>query len=341
MPDKPTPAHETGDPTQPPQSLPEAGPGAPAPVPPRVVRVPSRRLTAVLAAGMLAAGVAVGAAIGPAPTASFAGAGLPAWLPALIAKAASSGGSSSAPGSGSSPTSAPEATARRRRRRHRRAVAAAGASETAAPAAAEAAPESSSPAGSGKEGSKGASAPLPPVTKVWIVELDGAGFGEALASSAGAPYTDSQAIPQGALLSGWSALQGGAFAQDAALIATTEPQIVQTIVQPPCPEGAAGASCAAGTPGALKTADEFLAQTLPKLTASPLYKTNGLIVVTFGSIASGAASELPAGSTTATLSSRPPAGVLLISPFVTAGKRPTTTFNPTTPRQSLEALLHR
>ena len=91
----------------------------------------------------------------------------------------------------------------------------------------------------------------------------------------------------------------------------------------------------------MSTADAFLKQTLATITASASYRSSGLIVVTFATIANGASSELPAGSTTATLSSQPPAGALLISPFVTKGTRPTTSFNPSSPRQSLEALLHR
>ena len=38
--------------------------------------------------------------------------------------------------------------------------------------------------------------------------------------------------------------------------------------------------------------------------------------------------------------SEPPAGVLLLSPFARAGARPTTAFNPTSPKQSLSGLLH-
>ncbi len=311
---------------------------------------PSRRLTVVLAAAMLAVGVAVGAAIGPAPEASFAGASaLPSLLPSLIAQAA---GSAAKPGpaSGSQPAGGETVPATPTRRRHRRAAAAAssGAAAASAPAS-EPASASESPASSGakptsgqnKAGGEGATRPLPPITKVWLIELSGSTFGEALAAPASAPYIDSHAVPSGALLSAWSALEASAFASDAALIATNEARLTETILQPTCPEGAAGASCAAGTPGAVKSADEFLQQTLTTITASGSYRTSGLVVVTFGAIAAGASSELAAGSTTATLTSQPPAGALLISPFVTAGKRPSTTLNPSSPRQSLEALLHR
>ena len=300
------------------------------------VWTPSPRLTAALAAAMLAVGVAVGAAIGPAPDASFAGASqFPALLQSLLA-----GSKRAAAPPAAAAAIAQEASAPAHRRRRRRVAAAAAASESAATEPASAAEEgsgSSSKKGSG-EGAK--AKPLPPVTKVWVVQLSGTGFEEAFAAPASAPYIDTQAIPSGSYLNRWSSLAATTFAGDAALISTTEPQVAQTITQPPCPEGAAGAACAPGTPGSIAAADAFLKQTLTTLTASATYRSNGLIVVTFATVAPRASSELPAGSTTATLASQP-SGALLISPFVTKAARPTTTFNPASPRQSLEALLHR
>jgi hypothetical protein len=64
-------------------------------------------------------------------------------------------------------------------------------------------------------------------------------------------------------------------------------------------------------------------------------------VITFGSIISASATGLPTGASTATLSSQPPAGVLLISPFTSVGARPSSAFDPASPRRSLEQLLHR
>ncbi len=64
-------------------------------------------------------------------------------------------------------------------------------------------------------------------------------------------------------------------------------------------------------------------------------------MVTFASIASATATGLPAGGATATLTAKPPAGVLLISPFVAVGAHSSTAFNPTSPMQSLEKLLRR
>lgn len=307
------------------------------------VWVPSARLTAGLACAMLAIGVAVGAAIGPAPEASFAGASrLPLLLPALIAQATGANARTGAAGRAASIPAA-SAVVRRRRRRHALAAASPAASEPATPAESSTPTESTTPAsskGTGNGETRKAAA-LPPVTKVWVIQLVGSTFAEALAAPASAPYIDTKAVPAGALLSGWSSLQAGAFAGDAALIATSEPQLVTTVLQPLCPEGAAGAQCAPDTPGALKSADEFLSQTIPAITSNSAYRSSGLIVITFGASAAGAASGLPSGSTTATLGSQPPSGALLISPFATAGARPATPFNPASPTQSLEALLHR
>jgi len=181
---------------------------------------------------------------------------------------------------------------------------------------------------------------LPPVTHVWLIELSGTTFAAALAQPSASPYIDSQAVPAGALLNSWSALDASTFAGDAALIASTPPQVLETIVQPPCPEGAAGAQCMAGTPGGLGAADEFLKASISTITGTAAYRTSGLIVVTFGSIVAASSTGLPSGASAATLTSEPPAGVLLISPFASAGTRPATPFNPASPRQSLEKLLH-
>jgi hypothetical protein len=151
---------------------------------------------------------------------------------------------------------------------------------------------------------------------------------------------DTEAIAAGTLLSGWSGIDGSGFATDAALVAGGPPQLLDTIVQPPCPEGAAGAACTSET-GELTTADEFLKATIPTIASSAAFRENGLIVVTFASVASATETGLPAGATTATLTSQPPAGVLLISPFVGVGAKSAASFNPTSPKQSLEKLLRR
>jgi hypothetical protein len=179
---------------------------------------------------------------------------------------------------------------------------------------------------------------------VWLIQLSGTTFASALAQPSVAPYLDGQAIPGGALLTGWSALAGSAIANDAAVAQApppgAPPPLLHSIVQPPCPEGPAGAACAAETPGQLQAADAFLKETLATITSTPAYREHGLVVVTFATVAVATQAGLAAGSSSATLTTQPPAGVLLLSPFTHAGARPTIALNPTSPRQSLEALLH-
>jgi hypothetical protein len=313
---------------------------------------PSPRVTAGLAAVMLAIGVAVGAAIGPAPNASFAGASrLPLLLPSLLAGAGTRAHprttTPAATAPAPSPAPAREAAATPAPAKHRVRTTTAGGQ---APRSTETPQTSTSdtpkPTSRTPTGAGGPSA-LPPIAKVWLIELAGTGFAEAAAQPSAAPYIDTGAVPSGTLLSGWSAVDGSAFANDAALLASSPPQVLETIVQPPCPasspegEGAAAAQCATGTPGGLTAADEFAKATVASIAATSGYRENGLIAITFGSIASATATGLPGGAATATLTSQPPAGVLLISPFVSAGGRSSAAFDPTSPRQSLEKLLHR
>jgi hypothetical protein len=294
---------------------------------------------------MLGIGIAVGAAIGPAPETSLAGsAGVVQKLPALIAAvAASRQAQTPAPASTAASTTppafTPEATP----------TAAASTPTTAASTPAASTTPTTDAEGVSKKTTttktpSGASK-LPPITSVWLIQLSGTSFSEALANPTATPYISGQLIPQGTFLTGWSALSASAFANDAALAEKkasvgAAPPILHSIVQPPCPEGAAGATCAAGTPGALSATDEFLKATLATITATTTYSEHGLVVVTFATVADPTAAELPAGSSNATLTSQPPAGVVLLSPFAKAGAKPTTTFNPISPKQSLEKLLH-
>ena len=320
------------------------------PVPaPSVPRLPSLRVTAALAAGMLAIGVAVGAAIGPAPSTSFAGERIPLLLPSIAALAVAGAGHASPQQTVEPPPIAPQATPAA-------APASTGANgfgparpgantrtaKSKAPASAVASPAPSTSktptTTTGEGGAKQTT--LPPVTHVWLITLSGATFAQALAGPSAAPYIDSQLVPTGALLSSWSSLDASAFASEAGQLGGEEPQTLDSILQPPCPEGAAGAQCKPETAGALTAADEFLKATVPSIASSAAYREHGLIVITFGAVGNATASSLPAGAATATLSSEPPVGVLLLSPFARAGTRPSTKYDPTSPKQSLSGLLH-
>jgi hypothetical protein len=295
-------------------------------------------VTAVLAAAMLAVGVGVGAAIGPAPTASFAG-----DTPALVAKllselAARNRSSGPTASSQAPPATAPETIA----------PSAPAASASSAPASVAETPAAGSQSSAGETETPGTSGPtakskVPAVTNVWLIELSGPSYEELLAQKAAAPYISGQLISSGTLLTGWSAIQGSAFASEAALAAPSSavgtPPIVHSIVQPPCPEGAAGESCS--TPaGALKAADEFASATLPQITGTAAFREHGLAVVTFATVGVAAQEGLPAGASSATLTSQPPAGVLLISPFAKAGSRSSVSYQVAAPVHTIEALLH-
>ncbi len=300
-------------------------------------RAPSARVTAALAAAMLGVGVAVGAAIGPAPSPSEADPSLPLLIESLARGAAARGAARAA--SVQPPAIVAEATPRRKRRKHKHTSEREEASSTATSPTTS---ETTTPATTTPTGPESTTKPavLPPVTHVWLIELAGSSFASAIAQPTAAPYIDTQAAPAGTLLSGWSALQGGAFANETALLATGGPQIIDTIVQPPCPEGAAGAACTSEA-GELTAADEFLKTTVPTITSSADFRESGLIVVTFASVGQATATGLPAGAATATLTTAPSAGVLLISPFAAVGARSSATFNPTSPKQSLEKMLRR
>jgi hypothetical protein len=304
------------------------------------LRAPSARATAALAAAMLALGVGVGAAIGPAPSPSQADPSLPLLLQSLARSAAARAAQSAAPTS-QPPAVSAEATPRRKRRhRAKHPSEQEAASATATTPSSEPASETATPTSTTPKSTPKAST-VAPATHVWLIELSGTSFEQAAGKATAAPYIETQAIPAGTLLSGWSGLDGGAFANETALLAGGGPQLVDTIVQPPCPEGAAAASCAPETPGALTAADEFLKATVPTITATPAFRESGLIVVTFASVASATATGLPAGAATATLTVQPPAGVLLISPFAALGAHSTVAFNPASPKQSVEKLLRR
>jgi hypothetical protein len=301
-------------------------------------RAPSARVTAALAAAMLGIGVAVGAAIGPAPSPSQASPSLPGLLVTLAQAAAAKAAAAAA--SSAQPTATP---VRKRRNRVRKAASEEAATSAATTPAAET--ETTTPTSTTPK-SKTKPSALPAVTHVWLIELSGPSFAQAIAQPAAAPYIDTEAIPAGTLLGNWSGIDGSAFASDAALLAGSPPQLLDTIVQPPCPasspagERAAGTACTSEA-GELTSADEFLKATIPTITSSAAFREDGLIVVTLATVASATETGLPAGAANATLTSQPPAGVLLISPFVGVGAKSSATFNPTSPKQGLEKLLRR
>lgn len=307
-------------------------------------RLPSRRTSVVLAVAMLTIGVVVGAAIGPAPATSLAGNGdIAQKLPALIASIAARSGAG-APAEPAATRTAPPPI-------EPQATPAAAGPPAATPSASAPSQPATQPSGSHKKSSNpqgrspsGGSSNLPPITSVWLIELNGSSFNEAIANQAAAPYITGELIPKGTFLSSWTALSASALAGEAALAehrATLggTPPVLHTIVQPACPEGPASAACLPGTPAGIGVADAFLKATVASIASSTAFTEHGLIVVTYATVVDPATAELPAGSASATLASQPPAGVVLLSPFAKAGAKPTVAFDPSSPVKSLEELL--
>lgn len=344
---------------------------APAPGPPPLGAPPRRRLSTraagALAAGTLALGIGVGAAIGPAPQASFAGDSpeVLAHLPQLLAAIAGierARAAAQAARSSNAEASTQEASTHVRHRRHRRkrlaaSTAASGASSGEG-SGASSGEGSAASSGEGSaatlEGSSAGTAPttsskrvtrpakLPATESVWLIELAGDGFEEALAQRSAAPYLTGTLPAQGTLLAGWSAAAASAFADQAALLAPIPaggtPPLVHTIVQPPCPEGAAGQACSS-VAGQLAAAEQFLKGVLAQISGTAGYREHGLVVITFATVAIAAQQGLPAETSSSTLTTKPPAGALLLSPFAKRGARPSTAYDPSSPARSLEALL--
>jgi hypothetical protein len=302
---------------------------------------------------MLAVGMAMGAAIGPTPESSLAGdaGSLAKSLPLLLATAAGRAqaqaalakATAAAANANAAPGASTTAAHKRRKRRRRHATAVAPASSATTPSGAES-PAETSPSTPTRP-SATVKKKLPAVSSVWLIELAGGTFTQALAQPSAAPYMDGQLLQGATLLSGWSAPAGSALASEAVLAEPPPPggapPLLHSIVQPPCPEGAAGTTCAPETPGQLTAADEFLKATLAQILTTAAYREHGLVVVTFSTVAIASQAGLPAGASSTTLTSQPAGGVLLLSPFARPGSRPSTAFNATSPRQSLEALLHR
>jgi hypothetical protein len=323
----------------------QSTPGADATERRRGSRLPSFRASAALAVAMLTLGVGVGAAIGPTPATSLAGSsGVVQQLPGVIASLAARAHEQRAAVAQPASTTTPPAA--KRQATPATSTPASTSASTPAPQGSASTPASeteTNPTKSTKPSAGGSK--LPPITSVWLIELSGFSFTEATSNTAAAPYITAQLIPKGTLLSGWTALQASALASDAALVEHRvtvggSPPVLHTIVQPPCPEGAAGAACAPGTPAGIAAADQFVQATLATIEATTTYAEHGLVVVTYATVADATSAELPAGATSATLASTPPAGAVLLSPFAKAGARSSVAFDPTSPVRSLEALLH-
>lgn len=116
----------------------------------------------------------------------------------------------------------------------------------------------------------------------------------------------------------------------------------------PCAAGIAG-QCEPGATEGAAAADAFLAELTPKILASPAYKQDGLLIVTFGGVtpvsAQPATSAEPASAAPAESTPTAPeatselkVGTLLISRFVTPGSTDAAAYNPYSLLRSTEDL---
>jgi hypothetical protein len=100
------------------------------------------------------------------------------------------------------------------------------------------------------------------------------------------------------------------------------------IAPTPCDSGAAG-QCAPGSVEGAAAADAFLAKWVPQILASPAYKEDGLLVVTFGAGNPATSEAAPAPAPTSAPADDPlHVGTLLVSRFLSGGSTNATTYDP-------------
>jgi hypothetical protein len=103
------------------------------------------------------------------------------------------------------------------------------------------------------------------------------------------------------------------------------------IAPTPCDAGSA-APCPAGAPEGAAGADAFLSTWVPKILASPAYKADGLLIVTFSSI------NPPVAGAPASIGDPLRTGALLVSPFVTPNSTDSGAYDPYSLLRSSEEL---
>lgn len=91
--------------------------------------------------------------------------------------------------------------------------------------------------------------------------------------------------------------------------------------------------CPEGAPDGAAAADAFLARVAPEILASPAYKRDGLLIVSFG-----AADPAPPTDPAATPADPLKAGALLVSPLLTPGSTDGSPYNPYSLLRSIEDL---
>jgi hypothetical protein len=103
-----------------------------------------------------------------------------------------------------------------------------------------------------------------------------------------------------------------------------------------CDAGVSG-QCVAGAADGAASADAFLAGLVPKILASPAYKRDGLLIVSFGAANPVVPAE-PGATPAAAPTERLKTGALLISRFITPGSTDAVAYNPYSLLKSTEDL---
>ncbi|HEV7482096.1 MAG TPA: alkaline phosphatase family protein [Solirubrobacterales bacterium] len=93
-----------------------------------------------------------------------------------------------------------------------------------------------------------------------------------------------------------------------------------------CNAGVSG-QCAPGAPDGAASADAFLATLVPKILASPAYKADGVLIVSFGQ-ANPAPIDPATGAPVATTADPKKVGALLVSQFVSPGSTDAVAYDP-------------
>ncbi|MGV1048050.1 MAG: alkaline phosphatase family protein [Solirubrobacterales bacterium] len=101
-----------------------------------------------------------------------------------------------------------------------------------------------------------------------------------------------------------------------------------------CNAGVTG-QCPAGSPDGAAAADAYLATLVPKILASPAYKADGLLIVTFGA-ANPVPNPDPALAPTPATDLK--VGTLIVSPFITPGSTDGAPYDPYSLLRSVEDL---
>jgi hypothetical protein len=108
------------------------------------------------------------------------------------------------------------------------------------------------------------------------------------------------------------------------------------IAPTPCNSGIPG-QCVPGTPEGPAAADAYLAQLVPKILASPAFKKDGLLIVTFGAANPVTAADPVTGAPAVPATSLK-VGALLVSPFLVPGSTDGVAYNPYSLLKSSEDL---